>query len=699
MKKNKNFEKAASDFWMEDSVELAHAGDDIMELSSYRRAVANFVRIVTGDNISVRYSSGNQSYTDGKHVTISASTKLTERDSMVGLALHEGSHIKLTDFALIQRVFAQRMITDIFPQLERIVNAGMWSDWDVRNYLKDLHNYVEDRRIDHFVMRSAPGYRPYYQALYDRYFNAPIISKGLRSSEYREENWNSYLFRLLNITNPASDLSALRGLERIHEILDLKNVSRFKDTMDTLHTAVEIFEVIHDHVFEEWKRRPAEQESQEDGDTQEQQQSNGDAKDMSGDSDSTDTQNSMQSSGGGDNTNTDNDEQGQESQEDQEVNEGTDNVSKNTNDGAGSSGSVDSNHDLPSLSDKEQRRLHKQLQEQLNLQDGQLRKKKVSKRSNEMINAIDDSDIVVRQVNVDNCKYNVIVVRKFNRRLASTVDCGMWSAVPHTRHAEAVNAGLIQGTILGKKLKVRAEERNTKFNRLRSGKIDKRMISQAGFGAEGIFQKIESFAYRPGIIHISIDNSGSMSGSKFNRSLTTATAIAKACSMIENMECVISFRSTGSMNGRGEDPMIVIAYDSRHQSIAELRALLPHMSVCGTTPEGLCFDAIMNEVLESAKGKDAYFVNFSDGAPYYYNRNSGHHQHYSGQEAYIHTRKQVNKMLLNGIKVISYFISDTRSDGETNAFTLMYGRSAEYIDVRSINQVAKTMNDKFLEVV
>lgn len=667
MKKNKFYSNAASDFWLEDSVELENVGDNLMELSSYRRAVANFVRIVTGDNIPVRYSSGNDSYTDGSSITISASTKLSERDSMVGLALHEGSHVKLTDFKLCQRIMSDvTYMTETYPAIQRILVAGTsWSDaYVIKDYLKDLHNYVEDRRIDHFVMQSAPGYRPYYQALYDRYFNAKIISKGLRSGEFRDETWNSYLFRLINITNPDSDLDALRGLRRIYEILDLDNISRLKSTSDSIDVAVQLLEVIHDCIYENWDKNN-QPECQKPDDNNE------------------DDTNNFGSGGGG----------GSDMGESKENDSSDDQNDEND--------SGQSNYDIPKLSDKDRIRLEKQLDQQRAFQAGDLKKKKVGRRSNDMITAIDESDTVVKTVAMGEGMpaVNVTVVRKFTRSLARSVSSCMWDSSPHHSYVQCIHDGLIKGTVLGKKLKVRAEERNTKFNRLRSGKIDKRMISQAGFGAEGIFQKIESFTYRPGIIHLSIDNSGSMSGLAFRNSLTTATAIAKACSMIENMDCVISFRSAGKLAGSPEQPIIVIAYDSRRQSIAELRTLLPYFTTAGTTPEGLCFAAIMDEVLDSSKGKDAYFVNFSDGEPYYYSRQKGIPPiYYNGEMAYTHTRKQINNMMANGIKVISYFICGSNVE-ENAAFIKMYGQGARFIDLMSINQVAKTMNDKFLEVV
>ena len=73
---------------------------ELIKLSGYRRAISNFVNIVTGkSDIPVRFA-GRDSYTDGKSVTISASIKDKDFDSTVGLALHEGSHVLLTDFKI-----------------------------------------------------------------------------------------------------------------------------------------------------------------------------------------------------------------------------------------------------------------------------------------------------------------------------------------------------------------------------------------------------------------------------------------------------------------------------------------------------------------------------------------------------------------------------------------------------------------------
>ena len=78
---------------------------DLYKLAASKRAISNFVSIVTNDSIPVRFKERGESYTDGKSVVIG--TRVSEPkdfDVAVGLALHEGSHIKLSDFDLLNNL-------------------------------------------------------------------------------------------------------------------------------------------------------------------------------------------------------------------------------------------------------------------------------------------------------------------------------------------------------------------------------------------------------------------------------------------------------------------------------------------------------------------------------------------------------------------------------------------------------------------
>ena len=79
---------------------------DLYKLASSKRAISNFVNIVTNESIPVKFKERGDSYTDGKSVVIgSRITEPKDFDVAVGLALHEGSHIKLSDFNLLSDIY------------------------------------------------------------------------------------------------------------------------------------------------------------------------------------------------------------------------------------------------------------------------------------------------------------------------------------------------------------------------------------------------------------------------------------------------------------------------------------------------------------------------------------------------------------------------------------------------------------------
>ena len=108
----------------------------------------------------------------------------------------------------------------------------------------------------------------------------------------------------------------------------------------------------------------------------------------------------------------------------------------------------------------------------------------------------------------------------------------------------------------------------------------------------------------------------------------------------------------------------------------------------------LCFEAIQKDLIPGNSNQDSYFINFSDGQPYFGNKDID----YSGSQAESHTKKMCNNMRAMGISVLSYFIGDGYdSERDNKSFTNMYGKDAEFINATNMMQVAKTMNKKFLE--
>ena len=299
----------------------------------------------------------------------------------------------------------------------------------------------------------------------------------------------------------------------------------------------------------------------------------------------------------------------------------------------------------------------------------------------------------------------VMLVKKFTKALAESDTISMiyrpdysWGGVEENQ--EAIDKGLAMGTILGKKLQVRGESRETKWTRLDSGRIDKRLISELGFGNEKVFNTSFVESYSDAFLHISVDASGSMGGYKWINTMTSISAIAKACSMINNVDLVISFRSTQNTNGNHYSsrsnksyPLMLVAYDSRVDKNNKIKNLFKLLHPSGTTPEGLCFEAIMKEIEPASKDKDSYFLNFSDGMPMFGNDDIDYHN----DTAVNHTKKMVKMIRERGVKVLSYFIGDSYDmERSTSTFTKMYGKDAQFVNVTSVLSIAKTMNKAFL---
>ena len=113
--------------------------------------------------------------------------------------------------------------------------------------VKDLLNYVEDRRIDYFVFTNSPGYKGYYHSLYDKYFHAKVIDKALTSDEYTSLDYDSYIFRIINLTNKNSDLSALPGLVDIRKVI-FSNVKNLQSTEEAFSIALKVFDIILNNI-------------------------------------------------------------------------------------------------------------------------------------------------------------------------------------------------------------------------------------------------------------------------------------------------------------------------------------------------------------------------------------------------------------------------------------------------------------------
>ena len=662
---------------------------DLYKLASSKRAISNFVNIVTNEQIPVQFKERGDSYTDGKSVVIgSRITEPKDFDVAVGLALHEGSHIKLSDFKLLHEIY------NLVPThvKDGAIKKGINNPIEV---IKNLWNYVEDRRIDNFVFKSAPGYRGYYRKMYDKYFNDKLIDKALLSDEHTDETIDSYMFRIINLHNKNTQLDSLKGLRAIYRLVGLNKISRLVNSKDSFNVALAMFNIILKNLNQ--STLDDSQEPQDGG---------------TGDGSSSDEQGSDDGNGGSSQGMSDEDfnellkelgESPMGGDKDETPTGGNSMSVGNLPDNMEGEPSEDNSPSTNSvqLTDKQKDLLKKKIEKQKKFMDGDIQKTSITKKDSKDLNAIEESGSELKEVGKDvnhgyygNQTVQCIVVKKLTKGLFESDLFPMTHTDWHTgnvkmKYQDSVDKGTKLGTMLGKKLQVRGEDRTTVFNRQKVGRIDKRMISSLGFGNENVFQFTEVDSYKKANLHISVDASSSMGGSKWDATMVNTVAICKAVDMIPNLNVQVTFRCT-----QDNKPYIVMAYDSRVDKFSKVKQMFPGLGPNGTTPEGLCFEAIMKSFVPINNDLDSYFLNVSDGQPYY----GGPGFYYSGDSAERHTNKMVKMIEGMGIRTLAYFIGDGYNDGyDARAFKNMYGKGAKMIDVQNVNQITKTMNQLFLQ--
>ncbi|MGA1048195.1 MAG: hypothetical protein ACO3UU_09305, partial [Minisyncoccia bacterium] len=123
-------------------------------------------------------------------------------DATVGLALHEASHCKLTDFDRLKRILHNFYIKDsddskAFLPDQAIRSRANVSDVESIQHLKNMINVIEDRRIDYYVMSTAKGYIDYYQSMYNKYFNSSIIDQALITNQWTKVCVENYFHHII----------------------------------------------------------------------------------------------------------------------------------------------------------------------------------------------------------------------------------------------------------------------------------------------------------------------------------------------------------------------------------------------------------------------------------------------------------------------------------------------------------------------
>ena len=673
-----------SNYWLDDQYFDEDETQDnkaarLVRLASVRRAVSNFVRILTGRDMPVQFSSGKDSYTDGKEIVISADTNVESYDSMVGLALHEASHVLLTDFAAIDKLRHHFLATD------NVGGERLWKDM-LHPYIRDkfppdayratiynklhlLMNMLEDRRIDRFVYRAAPGYRPYYDALYTKYFFKQEMLKNFQyNPTWREPTFENYINHLLHHFVPGMDHDALPGLRELIKLVDIENIDRVapkKTDLDQLgifvanvpweippegarqyetlpalwRAANELFAVILRYV--EIANTPQPEPDTDDGE---------DA-----------------SAGGGDGTPSDLPNLDYPSSQDFAEHQPAPDKPKKVNEQRG----------------------RKQLEEATAALNHEVKRKKLSAADKTNVSAMEEAEGEIAEVQVADGvpAVNVLVLK----RVTPATVKESWFPFRRFGYSGYMDAevakGRSMGTMLVQRLQLRNDEQVTNWTRRPAGRIDRRLLASLGANDMNVFYRTQKDTFKPALLHLTLDASGSMEGAPWRKVVTVATALAYVGKNMRNVDVVISLR------GGVYTPLIAVLFDSRRDSFATFTQLIKLVGPGGYTPEGLTFKAVEKLIAAESRKYDTYFINFSDGEPAMNTKGT----YYGGSTAVQHTRQVVENIRRNGVNVLSYFIGDTSIyNSARGKFQTMYGQDARYVDVRSAHEVLTTLNEKLV---
>lgn len=657
--------------------------EHLMKLTSIRRSMADFATIVLGRTVPVSFSSDGTSFSSVKGaeelLVVSATTDPNRFDCMCGVMLHEASHIKWTNYS-----FKEPDSVPLFSFLDRFIenpeefipvelialgrNIPMVNPDLLRDF-KFLLNVIEDRRIDRLMYEEAPGYRPYYEAMYDEYWHTPEISKWLLSPTTHEPLVEFYRFHICNMTNDYANPTVLPGLQEIHDLINLPEIKRFsRDSkwqsyptmtvpdpktsirypVDELPDMVQLVFKIMTIIY----------------------------------TNSTGVGNSLPP----------------------DTNAHKKKWKKGMKFTAGDPNNPDNNYQELSLDkdDYTKEEFEELMKELENMVNGKYLRESLTNSQFAEMSSLDAAGAVMTDVGDEFVgKAKCVVYRKLTESLLDSSLCTFGSSkrINHMLDSNntPISQGLRLGSMLASRLTVLADESTISYNRLPTGKIDKRLIHSLGFDNENVFEQSQVIKREPIFIHLSIDSSGSMVGVKWFQALKLAAALAKVASKISTIDLVISFRASDDL------VRVLIAYDSRVDPLSKVISLFPRLSANGSTPEGLAFDSLKDIISEDCAATRRFFINISDGQPSHLCDLAGTKVSYSGEKAHAHTRRRMNALRQSGVHVLSYFVSDAESGeardeevSNSKAFQEMYGRDAKFINVQSVTDIARTMNQMML---
>jgi len=626
-------------------------------------------------------------------------------------------------------------------------NMLMCNFKDIINVIEDrrIDRYMMDNNRGYLEYYKALQNEHFDSPMIKKFFDDKRFGKTVNAT--LTQRIQGYMFYIINISSvyfTPDQYKVLPRLENIVKIIDVNNINRLKNTTEAKEVSKEVLLEVLLGILEQQEKEQKQQAEQEQEQKQ-QEKNKGEESGEGGSGEKTESgeeseksksekSKSEKSSGDGNETesnksdeksksksnvsetedeteenessNSDETEENESSNSDEteeteapenkESGNAKSNKSKkvsettNTDNGDGSESNaeesteeIESTTIIENMTDEELEEVRELMKKQSDYVSHNIQKSTVGKNTAMEIEKLSVNNINLKETDIPNVKVLTVI----NPTDSQFTDSSTNPFYSNWRTAKnSVLEGINMGKMLSKKLKTRVEENSLTTNHLRSGYLDKRRIAAAGYGMEDVFSQKSISSYSPAEIHFTLDGSGSMTGSKWTSSIRLLAAMGEAFSSISNITFKLSLRGT---DNKGKEPIIVQIFDSSTMKYRKLFERLGSIAPNGTTPEGLCYNAISNIIAKGTSNKESYFVNISDGEPYF---TSGL-CNYSGEFAANHTNKEWEKLKKNGVNCMSYFISDSYSPTtKHNIFDKCYGKDASYIDTANVSEIAKTIN-------
>ena len=622
-----------SDYWIDDnyfnSYFKKNPDGDLEYLQKHKRTISKFVKILTNDKVQVNFQlTGNESYTDGKSITIGSDITEENYDSVVGLALHESTHITDSNFHLINDIFRYNSVTKFMEKngfsdtdIKYITNRFSKYSYDILSLL----NVIEDRRIDNLAMMRAPGYSGYYHEMYLRYFFNEKSKKVIDDPRSKKETFKNYIVHILGLIRKDIDINSLKILNELNTLIDFKTINRLKGTKDalvlTFKASILIIKQIEKEVRRERKRRK-------------QEQSNDDPKPKNGQGD--DSKNNDESKSG-------------------DTNKPNNNWTPELN-----------NEPYP---DKIYDRYIEEIIDNIN---GYIDKQTVSDQTADIINKIEKLDL-------DNIKkslsgQNVLIMNyPTHNELKGLFK---WNKAIIINQIDYINSGFQKAKLLAKKIKFKDENFDIVYSRQKSGKIDSRIISEIASDNFKIFKRVVDVSSKPVNIHFSIDVSLSMRRF-WKQTIEMISMFAKTAKLVDNLDVSIDIRLNDTLSLIKNEHFSIFLWNSKLHDLKRFKKIFSIVQPRGLTPETVCLSASIDSYRKMYQvGIDNLFVNISDGSP---NCSYGNVE----DEA-----SKIQKSLSScGYSYKGFFVSEPGSI--FNRYNSMYNGKVERIDTGNVGKIGK----------